>query len=494
VNKMDEIRQQSEATSKKEVEDRAAQNTSEINELRRTHEIALAELEKYIKQECHSLKTDSIDLRMKGDALKETLSTYEDTINKRINTDVMNKIDHLDTLVAEFERNVNSLRSETVSKISSHEEKIINLSSSTEEHHNVLKEHLSSVSTLETRIVSLDQRQKAMAENLLITSEGQLEAMKNQFEGRIEQLVTTTNDQGEVLQQHEEALTQFDDQNRRTNEDLARTFKELEELRIQKEESRGLVVMKFKETNSMVQETRESLESYFKCLETVQSTQTLESTRIDGIERQTESQNRLASQLEDKIRRLEEEDMAQNSKIMDIGTELQTYVNNSQQDFRNMSVTLDSDRTDLWTGLTSLFSAVRGATVVIKSEGALREHQADVIGVYRMVDNFDQRPVYKQDGGENYIYFSARLSSWFVGTVVGHEYGWLRNRSAEAASRTWVPGLSGGWEYRPLVSANTIGHSDWLPVEQGTLEIEALRDVDKVSEVFSDIQQQRSVQ
>jgi hypothetical protein len=53
VNKMDEIRQQSEATSKKEVEDRAAQNTSEINELRRSHEIALAELEKYIKQVCH---------------------------------------------------------------------------------------------------------------------------------------------------------------------------------------------------------------------------------------------------------------------------------------------------------------------------------------------------------------------------------------------------------------------------------------------------------
>ena len=124
--------------------------------------------------------------------------------------------------------------------------------------------------------MSLDQRQKAMAENLLITSEGQFEAMKNQFEGRIAELVTATNDQGEVLQQHEEALTRFDGQNIRTNEDLARTFKELEELRIQKEESRGLVVMKFKETNSMVQETRESLESYFKCLETVQSTQTLE--------------------------------------------------------------------------------------------------------------------------------------------------------------------------------------------------------------------------
>jgi hypothetical protein len=47
--------------------------------------------------------------------------------------------------------------------------------------------------------------------------------------------------------------------------------------------------------------------------------------------------------------------------------------------------------------------------VVLKSEGAVREHQADVLGVYRMVDSYNERPVYKQDGGENYIYYRYTL-------------------------------------------------------------------------------------
>ena len=46
-----------------------------------------------------------------------------------------------------------------------------------------------------------------------------------------------------------------------------------------------------------------------------------------------------------------------------------------------------------------------GYTVVLKSEGIVKKHQADVLGVYRMVDSYNDRPVYKQDGGENYIYY-----------------------------------------------------------------------------------------
>lgn len=46
-----------------------------------------------------------------------------------------------------------------------------------------------------------------------------------------------------------------------------------------------------------------------------------------------------------------------------------------------------------------------GSTLVLKSEGAVKQHQADVLGVYRMVDSYNERPVYKQDGGENYIYY-----------------------------------------------------------------------------------------
>ena len=72
--------------------------------------------------------------------------------------------------------------------------------------------------------------------------------------------------------------------------------------------------------------------------------------------------------------------------------------------------------------------------MVLKSEGGVAENQGDVLGVYRMVDSYCERPVYKQDGGENYIYYSSASSSWLVGTVVGHEHAWLRNDSEGAPS------------------------------------------------------------
>ena len=50
--------------------------------------------------------------------------------------------------------------------------------------------------------------------------------------------------------------------------------------------------------------------------------------------------------------------------------------------------------------------------MVLKSEGIVKKHQADVLGVYRMVDSYNDRPVYKQDGGENYIYYRYRNILW----------------------------------------------------------------------------------
>ena len=87
-----------------------------------------------------------------------------------------------------------------------------------------------------------------------------------------------------------------------------------------------------------------------------------------------------------------------------------------------------------------------GSTLVLKSEGVVKEHQADVLGVYRMIDSYNERPVYKQDGGENYIYYSAASCSWLVGAVVGHQYGWLRNTTAEAGASRWVPDLTSGYQ------------------------------------------------
>ena len=55
--------------------------------------------------------------------------------------------------------------------------------------------------------------------------------------------------------------------------------------------------------------------------------------------------------------------------------------------------------------LYSPYTTTGGYTVVLKSEGEIGNIQADILGVYRMADSHCDRPVYKQDGGENYIYY-----------------------------------------------------------------------------------------
>ena len=73
-----------------------------------------------------------------------------------------------------------------------------------------------------------------------------------------------------------------------------------------------------------------------------------QSSRVEIIAKQTESQERPASQLEEKIKRMERFGEEQNSLIMavektahekvdEIEQELQEYVNNSQKDLRNIS-------------------------------------------------------------------------------------------------------------------------------------------------------------
>lgn len=241
-------------------------------------------------------------------------------------------------------------------------------------------------------------------------------------------------------------------------------------------------------------------------MELIETTQIKESSRVQVIERQTVSQERLAGQLEEKIRQVERFGEEQNSLILavekttnerveEFGSELMEFVNHSREDLRHIRNEMNTDKENFWTLLVEIYSTFRGYTVVIKSEGAVKDHQADVLGVYRMVDSYNDRPVYKQDGGENYIYYSSMSNTWFVGTVVGHQYGWLRNGSEAASTRRWLPDLSSGWEYRPLVrsSASLEQSNNWLS-DDGTLRIESLRDVEKVSELIRDLKEIQSVE
>ena len=88
---------------------------------------------------------------------------------------------------------------------------------------------------------------------------------------------------------------------------------------------------------------------------------------------------------------------------------------------------------------------------MVRSEGQVREERADVLGLYRLVDSHQARPLYKQEGGENFIFFSPAGPEWIVGTRVGSQYGWLRNYQGGAGEERW-PGGQQVWQYRDTVS------------------------------------------
>ena len=72
------------------------------------------------------------------------------------------------------------------------------------------------------------------------------------------------------------------------------------------------------------------------------------------------------------------------------------------------------------------------------------------------------RPVYKQDGGENYVYYSSGGQCWLVGCLVGHRYSWLRNSSPAAPLCRYPSLLSSGWEVRTDLG-------QWTPAQENSI-------------------------
>ncbi len=82
------------------------------------------------------------------------------------------------------------------------------------------------------------------------------------------------------------------------------------------------------------------------------------------------------------------------------------------------------------------------------------------------------KPVYKQEGGEHYLYFQRERKAWMVGARVGHRYGWVRNAS-EAQHDALLPDLPDGWQYQPLARDRGGDEARWR-ADDATLTVEAL--------------------
>ena len=116
---------------------------------------------------------------------------------------------------------------------------------------------------------------------------------------------------------------------------------------------------------------------------------------------------------------------------------------------------------------------------MVRSEGLVAAELGDVLGVYRLVDTHQARPLYKQDQGENYIYFrcphhhddplnsnsncSGGSGCWYAGTVVGQQHAWLRHPAP--GGEVWPPDLGPAWQHRTGTAWSS---------EDTTLRVEAL--------------------
>eukprot|EP00092_Neocalanus_flemingeri_P038985 GFUD01042439.1.p1 GENE.GFUD01042439.1~~GFUD01042439.1.p1 ORF type:complete len:1369 (+),score=525.37 GFUD01042439.1:46-4152(+) len=230
---------------------------------------------------------------------------------------------------------------------------------------------------------------------------------------------------------------------------------------------------------------RQSLDSFFKSIE----------DKFDNLEKTKNEEKRNLEKLELKSceqdsKMVEMKYLVDRIEVLEKGKECQ-----QTKDANDKGSCMGFGKANLWKLIMEIYAAFRGYTLVVKSEGAVSEHQSDVLGVYRMVDTYNDRPVYKQEGGENYIYYSCASSSWLVGTVVGHQYGWLRNSSTAASSTRWLPDLSSGWEYRPLVRSWECleGQESWLS-DDGTLRIEAIKDIEKINSLIQDMKNSAEVE
>merc|ERR1719422_2008777 len=459
VTQLDEMRQQSEAKSRENSESSNMKLSKEMSELKNkieTNSSTIGILGPRIDK-------IEVDMNRSIESVTEKIRQTSDETNnmfEKMREDMKSSLVSTEDKMNLIRNGMQSIQAENDSCFNDHELKLQKILSATEEHSNFFTAITSNMASMENKMSSYDSKQKAVTENLLITSEAQLNEFRNKFDSRITEIMRKVDSHSDQFDQNELNLV---DLKRKFEENYVHTQRDLDEIRKKISNEKDSIVMK-------IREHKETLESFFTSLEEkielIETTQIKESSRVEVIEKSTESLEHLSLQFEKRIKDVEKlgEDTSVLWKEL---SELQEYVNISREDLQS----------------------IRGYTIVLKSEGIVKKHQADVLGVYRMVDSYNDRPVYKQDGGENYIYYSSTSNTWFVGTVVGHQYGWLRNSTENASSRRWIPDLKSGWEYRPLVrSMENLDSNTWHS-DDGSLKIEYLRDVEKVNELFRDIKE-----
>jgi len=86
----------------------------------------------------------------------------------------------------------------------------------------------------------------------------------------------------------------------------------------------------------------------------------------------------------------------------------------------SLEKTLVNNYDDMWNVVLPIYGTLRGYTVCLYSDKMASEAQPLCLGLYRSVDYKNGRPVYKQEEGQNFLFFFN--NAWFIGPHVGNHY------------------------------------------------------------------------
>jgi len=89
----------------------------------------------------------------------------------------------------------------------------------------------------------------------------------------------------------------------------------------------------------------------------------------------------------------------------------------TKEQIRTLRTETEKNKKDVWKMILEVYGALRGYTVILSSTGSAAEHQMTCLGVYRMAGDYNGKPLYKQDEGENYLYYQNK--TWLVGPKLG---------------------------------------------------------------------------
>merc|ERR1719422_2376828 len=328
VTQLDEMRQQSEAKSREDSESSNMKLSKEMSDLKNKIEtnsntigILGPRMDKIESDMNRSIESVTEKIRQTSDDTNNMFEKMkEDMKSSLISTeDKMNLI----------RNGMKSIQAENDSCFNDHELKLQKILSATEEHSNFFTTITSNMASMENKMSSYDSKQKAVTENLLITSEAQLNEFRNKFDSRITEIMRKVDSHSDQFDQNELNLV---DLKRKFEENYVHTQRDLDEIRKKISNEKDLIVMK-------IREHKETLESFFTSLEEkielIETTQIKESSRVEVIEKSTESLERISLQFEKRIKDVEKlgEDTTVLWKEL---SELQEYVNISREDLQSI--------------------------------------------------------------------------------------------------------------------------------------------------------------